>query len=446
MLEAAGASITRRENSVTVRPAERLELGEIEVPGDFSSAAPFIVAATLVPGSELHIHGVNLNPRRTGLLTILERMGGRVTVYNRRARSAASGRATSRCARRSSSRRPSSRPRCRSRSTSCRSSPSLASCAHGTSRLRGAEELRAKESDRVEATVDALRALGQHVEATEDGFRIRGVPTRPRGGRIRSRGDHRMAMLGAVAALDSQEGVEIEDAECVDVSFPGFFDAARLAPWGGGGMIVAIDGPAGAGKSSVARALAAPARLPLPRHGCDVPRAHLARAAQRGRPRRRARARRTWRASTRSSSATGSGVFIAGHDVTAEIRSPVIDSSVPIVARHHEVREVMRERQRQLGEQGDSVIEGPRHRRGRGAARRAQGLAVRRPRGAGRAPPCGAGRDRGRGRSPTRCGAETSATPPTRTAPTTRSRSTRPTSSLEQVIDRIEALVQERVA
>ena len=84
MLEAAGVSITRRERSVTVQPAERLELGEIEVPGDFSSAAPFIVAATLVPGSELHIHGVNLNPRRTGLLTILERMGARVTVYNRR--------------------------------------------------------------------------------------------------------------------------------------------------------------------------------------------------------------------------------------------------------------------------------------------------------------------------------------------------------------------------
>ena len=99
-----------------------------------------------------------------------------------------------------------------------------ASCAHGNSRLRGAEELRAKESDRVEATVDALRALGQHVIATEDGFRIRGVPTRPRGGRIDSRGDHRIAMLGAVAALDSQDGVEIEDAECVAVSFPGFFE------------------------------------------------------------------------------------------------------------------------------------------------------------------------------------------------------------------------------
>ena len=75
MLEAAGVTITRRGKSVTVRPAERLEPGDIEVPGDFSSAAPFIVAATLVPGSELHIHGVNLNPRRTGLLTIMS--GGR---------------------------------------------------------------------------------------------------------------------------------------------------------------------------------------------------------------------------------------------------------------------------------------------------------------------------------------------------------------------------------
>jgi 3-phosphoshikimate 1-carboxyvinyltransferase len=90
--------------------------------------------------------------------------------------------------------------------------------------LRGAEELRAKESDRVEATVDALRAVGQHVLATEDGFRIRGVPTRPRGGTIASRGDHRVAMLGAVAGLASQQGVEIEDAACVGVSFPGFFE------------------------------------------------------------------------------------------------------------------------------------------------------------------------------------------------------------------------------
>ena len=223
MLEAAGVTITRREKSVTVQPAERLELDEIEVPGDFSSAAPFVVAATLVPGSELHIHGVNLNPRRTGLLTILERMGGRVTVYNRRRIGG----------------EPAGDLEVRSAELVATTvlGPEVplaidelplfalaASCAHGNSRLRGAEELRAKESDRVEATVEALRALGQHVLATDDGFRIRGVPTRPRGGRIESRGDHRIAMLGAIAALFSQEGVEIEDAECVAVSFPGFFE------------------------------------------------------------------------------------------------------------------------------------------------------------------------------------------------------------------------------
>jgi 3-phosphoshikimate 1-carboxyvinyltransferase len=223
MLEAAGVVVSRRNKSVTVQPPERLDLGEIEVPGDFSSAAPFIVAATLVPGSELHIHGVNLNPRRTGLLTILERMGGRVTVYNRRRIAG----------------EPAGDLEVRSAELVATTvlAPEVplaidelplfalaASCAHGNSRLRGAEELRAKESDRVEATVDALRALGQHVSATEDGFRIRGVPTRPRGGRIRSRDDHRIAMLGAIAALGSQEGVEIEDAECVAVSFPGFFE------------------------------------------------------------------------------------------------------------------------------------------------------------------------------------------------------------------------------
>ncbi len=223
MLEAAGVSITRREKSVTVQPAQRLELGEIEVPGDFSSAAPFIIAATLVPGSELHIHGVNLNPRRTGLLTILERMGGKVTAYNRRK---VGGERVGDLEVRSAD---------LVATTVLGADVPLAidelplfalaaSMAHGNSRLRGAEELRAKESDRVESTVDALRALGQHVLATEDGFRIKGVPTRPRGGRIESRGDHRIAMLGAIAALASQNGVEIEDAECVGVSFPGFFE------------------------------------------------------------------------------------------------------------------------------------------------------------------------------------------------------------------------------
>ena len=223
MLQAAGADVAVRSTSVTVRPAERLSLGEVEVPGDFSSAAPFIVAATLVPGSELHLHGVNLNPRRTGLLEILERMGARITVYNRRSIGGEPG----------GDLEISSAPLVGT-TVGAKEVPLAidelplfglaAACARGESVLRGAEELRAKETDRIEATVDALRPLGARARANEDGFSITGVPARLRGGRIDSRGDHRIAMLGAVAGLASREGVRIEGADAVGVSFPAFFE------------------------------------------------------------------------------------------------------------------------------------------------------------------------------------------------------------------------------
>ena len=175
-----------RPTSVTIWPAERLALGEVEVPGDFSSAAPFLVAATLFPGSELHVHGVNLNPRRTGLLARARAHGRATSPSTTGARSAASRAATSTSARPSCRRRRSAPTRCRSRSTSCRSSRSRRRAPAGDSRLRGAAELRAKETDRIEATVDAAaRARGARRAATEDGFAVRGVPTRLRGGRDR---------------------------------------------------------------------------------------------------------------------------------------------------------------------------------------------------------------------------------------------------------------------
>jgi 3-phosphoshikimate 1-carboxyvinyltransferase len=89
----------------------------------------------------------------------------------------------------------------------------------------GAEELRAKETDRIETVTNALKTLGVRIAAGDDGFRVRGVPTRPKGGGvIRADGDHRIAMLGAIGGLVSREGVRVEGAESVAVSFPGFFD------------------------------------------------------------------------------------------------------------------------------------------------------------------------------------------------------------------------------
>jgi 3-phosphoshikimate 1-carboxyvinyltransferase len=101
----------------------------------------------------------------------------------------------------------------------------VAAHARGESVVQGAEELRVKESDRIETTAEALRAAGVRVKTARDGFRVKGVPARIRGGcTVESAGDHRIAMLGALLGLVSREPVDVEDAEAVSVSFPGFFD------------------------------------------------------------------------------------------------------------------------------------------------------------------------------------------------------------------------------
>jgi len=223
LLERAGADVTRAPGWVGVRGAERIALGEIEIPGDFSSAAPLLVAAAIVPGSELTVHGVGLNSRRTGLLDVLERMGARIAIYNRRA---IGGEPAGDIEIRASelvgaSVTPGEVP------VLVDELPlfALAAChARGDSVVRGASELRAKETDRIAGVVEELRKLGAHIRATRDGFRIRGVPARLRGGTVDARGDHRLAMLGAVAGLSSRDGVEVLGAEVVDTSFPGFFE------------------------------------------------------------------------------------------------------------------------------------------------------------------------------------------------------------------------------
>ena len=223
MLAAAGAKILRRPTSVSVGRVERLELGDVDVPGDFSSAAPFLVGAALLPGSELTVHGLGLNPTRIGLLDVLERMGARISLYNRGV----------------SGGEPIADIEVEhadlvATQVEPAEVPNLidelplfalaASMARGESRVRGAGELRAKETDRIETVTNALRALGVRITASDDGFRVRGVPSRPKGGGVESSGDHRIAILGAVAGLVSREGVQIKGAEAVSISFPGFFE------------------------------------------------------------------------------------------------------------------------------------------------------------------------------------------------------------------------------
>ncbi|HVC86729.1 MAG TPA: 3-phosphoshikimate 1-carboxyvinyltransferase [Gaiellaceae bacterium] len=223
MLQGAGVQVSIRPSSVSVDPPGHLHLDAVEVPGDFSSAAPFIVAATLIPESRITIHDVSLNPRRTGLLAVLDRMGARVGILSRRR---IGGEQVGDIEVRSAE----------LTATTIHSQEVprlvdelplfalLAAHAHGESWVYGAGELRHKETDRIEAVVDALRAIGVRAKAHEEGFSVTGVPTRPKGGRVDARGDHRIAMLGAVAGLASREGVEVEGADSVAISFPGFFD------------------------------------------------------------------------------------------------------------------------------------------------------------------------------------------------------------------------------
>jgi 3-phosphoshikimate 1-carboxyvinyltransferase len=234
MLAAAGASIDRDGDAVVVRPAERLEPGDFSVPADISSAAFFLVAALLVEGSDLVLVDVGVNPTRTGVLSILERMGAEV---ERLVEHEEGGEPIALLRVRSPQREGGSPP-LQATEVGGAEVPlaidelplvALAACfTEGTTTIRNAEELRRKESDRIETVTAALRALGGKVEPTEDGMVIEGTGGL-RGGTIESHGDHRIAMLGAIAGLASREGVEVVGMDAAAVSYPGFVaDLASL--------------------------------------------------------------------------------------------------------------------------------------------------------------------------------------------------------------------------
>ena len=288
--------------------------------------------------------------------------------------------------------------------------------AEGDTIVRGAEELRVKESDRIATVVEGLRGLGAEIEALPDGFVVTGTG-RLRGGRLDAHGDHRLALLGAVAGLASEEGVEVVGMEAADVSYPGF---VRDVAGADGVTVVAIDGPAGAGKSTVARAVADALGFTYLDTGAMYRAVALAAIERGAEP-----------AAIAGSLAIESGarIVLDGRDVTDEIRTPAVSEAASRAAA--DARGASRRRRpaapsagrRRLGRRGS------RHRHRRRAGRRGQGVPDRRR---GRASPPARRRARRRCRrrcSPSRRSA-TSATGRASTRrscpPTGRSCSTRP--------------------
>jgi len=196
------------------------------VPGDFSSAAFFMVAAIVIPGAEVLLKNVGINPTRTGLISVLQSMGADIRIMNTR----------------SVSGEPVADIICRGTSglkavtVTGDMVPSLidefpvlciaAAKAEGTTMIRGAEELRVKESDRIKAMATEIAKMGVPVQEYPDGLDITGIDTL-NGAEVNSHGDHRIAMSMAVAGLTAAGMTTIHGAHAVDISFPSFFSLIR---------------------------------------------------------------------------------------------------------------------------------------------------------------------------------------------------------------------------
>lgn len=222
MLRHMGADITAENGRITCRPAKRLNPLDIAVPGDASSAAFLIVAATILEGSSIVIENVNVNPTRTGLIDALRMMGADITLENRRT---ACGEPLADIAVRSA----------KLRGTSIGGGLVVrmideipvfavaAACAEGRTVVADAGELMVKETNRIQTVHDELSKMGADIETTADGMIITGGAPLS-GAEADSRGDHRIAMSLAVAALAASGETRIAGARCADVSFPGFFE------------------------------------------------------------------------------------------------------------------------------------------------------------------------------------------------------------------------------
>ncbi len=226
MLLRAGVSIHRHGHHVTVVNADELALESVRVPGDVSSAAFMIAAGVLVPGSRLLIRDVGVNWTRAGFLRIVRRMQGIVLgdVEPENSELTPEEPVTDLDVAHGALEGTTIEPEEVPLAIDELPLVALLGCfAEGETVVRGAQELRLKESDRIAGVVEGLGGLGADIEATADGFRVRGAGSL-RGGVLDARGDHRMAMMGAVAGLASREGVEVVGMDAAAISYPGFVD------------------------------------------------------------------------------------------------------------------------------------------------------------------------------------------------------------------------------
>ena len=252
MLRAFGVEVLRSKKAIALEGGQVLQGTDIDVPGDFSSAAFFLVAGCLAADKGLTLRGVGMNPTRTGLLDLLRKMGADIRIHHRPESGSVSSTGTRRAvileARASTdatssitAAEPVADIEVRASSLKGIKVPEslvslaidelpvffiAAACAQGETLVRGALELRVKESDRLAVMADGLTKLGAKVELLPDGMWLQGG-ARFKGGALDSHGDHRAAMSFAVAAIRADEPIEIADVANVGTSFPGFVEAAR---------------------------------------------------------------------------------------------------------------------------------------------------------------------------------------------------------------------------
>lgn len=223
MIRQFGGKIDVTDKTITLTGPQQLQGQEVVVPGDISSAAFFLVAGAIVPDSEIHLTNVGMNPTRTGIIEVLKQMGANLTIEEEDQQN-------------------------QSANVTIRTSnlqgtviegdiiPSLideipviallATQAHGTTVIKDAQELKVKETNRIDATANELRKMGADITTTDDGLIING-PTKLHGATVSSLGDHRIGMMLQVAALLTQDDVELELPEAVAISYPAFFEDVR---------------------------------------------------------------------------------------------------------------------------------------------------------------------------------------------------------------------------